>query len=389
MKKKIFFIIWGDPKFYQTLIFLSQYLSEKNYEINIFCKKPKIDKDIIEEINFGKNTIIRFYPLNFKFLPNFINLIGFSFYCFFKFLSHNPEKIIFFNNKSIFCLGLIRIFKKINNKLIYHNFDFDNPANLKSLRERILSKLEFSLSKFVDFLVFPSIERANFFQNITKIDKLKFFEFKNCFPKKFTPIKSNSFKEFLDRNSISDKKIICYLGSIGPSHHLNEIIDSVKYLNNNFILIIGGASINNYSYNLKKRIENNNLSQKIFIFESITNSLWFEILFRSSLGLCFYEKTHLSHQHMAGTSQKFNNYLFANLPMLVNNNEDFLNFKKKFDIFETANPSDPKNIADKINNIFDNNNRFNELKKNLEIAFSEELNFEKQFEKSYKLFFGF
>ena len=92
---------------------------------------------------------------------------------------------------------------------------------------------------------------------------------------------------------------------------------------------------------------------------------------------------------MVGTSTKFNNYLLARIPMIVNNNDDFLNFKKKFDIFEIANPSDPKNIADKINNIFDNNNRFNELKKNLEIAFSEELNFEKQFEKSYKLFFGF
>ena len=92
---------------------------------------------------------------------------------------------------------------------------------------------------------------------------------------------------------------------------------------------------------------------------------------------------------MAGPSTKFNNYLLANIPMIVNNNEDFLNFKRKFDIFELANPSDPKNIAEKINYIFDDNNRFNELKKNLEIAFSEELNFEKQFEKSYKIFFDF
>ena len=92
---------------------------------------------------------------------------------------------------------------------------------------------------------------------------------------------------------------------------------------------------------------------------------------------------------MAGTSQKFNNYLFAKIPMIVNNNEDFVKFKKKFDIFEVANASDPKSIAEKINYIFDDNNRFNELRKNLEIAFSEELNFETQFEKSYKLFFGF
>ena len=147
MKKKIFFVIWADPKFYQTLIFLSQYLSEKNCEISIFCKKPKIEEDIIEEINFGKNTIIRFYPLNLKFLPNFINLIGFSFYCFFKFLSHNPEKVIFFNKKAIFCLSLIKIFKKINNKLIYHNFDFDDLANIKSFKEKILSKLEFFFFK--------------------------------------------------------------------------------------------------------------------------------------------------------------------------------------------------------------------------------------------------
>ena len=57
---------------------------------------------------------------------------------------------------------------------------------------------------------------------------------------------------------------------------------------------------------------------------------------------------------MAGTSQKFNNYLFANIPMIVNNNDDFLNFKNKFDIFETADPLDPKDIAKKINYILDN-----------------------------------
>ena len=62
--------------------------------------------------------------------------------------------------------------------------------------------------------------------------------------------------------------------------------------------------------------------------------IWYEILFKSDLGLCFYEDTNLSHNHMSGTSQKFNNYVFANKPMIVNNNNDFLSFKKKFDIFD-------------------------------------------------------
>ena len=389
MKKKIFFVIWADPKFYQTLIFLAQHLSENNCEINIICKKPRIEEDIIESFNFGKNTKVCFYPFNINFLPNFINFIGFSFFCCFQYLLYGPEKIIFFNKFSLLCLALIRFFKKKNSKFIYHNFDFEDPSTLKSIKEKILCKLEFIFSKFIDFLVFPLMERANFFQSITKIDKIKFFEFKNCFPKKFNPEKSNVFEKFLEENRIYNKHIICHLGSIGPAHHIKEIIDSIKYLNKNIILIIGGVSINNYHRELKKKIDDQNLSKNIFIFENIKNSLWFEILFKSSLGLCFYQIANLNHQYMAGTSQKFNNYLFANIPMIVNNNDDFLNFKNKFDIFETADPLDPKDIAKKINYILDNKERFIELKKNSKKIFNEELNFENQFEKSYKIFLDF
>ena len=55
---------------------------------------------------------------------------------------------------------------------------------------------------------------------------------------------------------------------------------------------------------------------------------------------------------MAGTSQKFNNYLFFNLPMIVNDNLDFQRFKKNHDIFDMVNPNNPRRIAQKINNLF-------------------------------------
>ena len=70
------------------------------------------------------------------------------------------------------------------------------------------------------------------------------------------------------------------------------------------------------------------MQKKVFIFEDISNELWFEILKYSNLGLCFYKPSVLSHKFMAGTSQKFNNYLFFKIPMLVNDNSDFKNFKK-------------------------------------------------------------
>ena len=87
---------------------------------------------------------------------------------------------------------------------------------------------------------------------------------------------------------------------------------------------------------------------------------------------------------MAGTSTKFNNYIYANLPMLVNNNNDFIQFKQKVDIFEIVNPQMPHDIAQKIKYLFNNSNRYEEIKKNLLKAFYSEFNFEKQFENSYK-----
>ena len=87
---------------------------------------------------------------------------------------------------------------------------------------------------------------------------------------------------------------------------------------------------------------------------------------------------------MAGTSTKFNNYIFANLPMVVNDNADFIKFREKLDIFEIANPEMPQDIAKKIKHLFNNKERYEKIKRNLSKAFNSEFNFEKQFENSYK-----
>ena len=54
--KKVFFVIWGDPKFYQTLISLSQKLSNNNFKVFIISRNLEKDKDVIKKVNFGKNV---------------------------------------------------------------------------------------------------------------------------------------------------------------------------------------------------------------------------------------------------------------------------------------------------------------------------------------------
>ena len=87
---------------------------------------------------------------------------------------------------------------------------------------------------------------------------------------------------------------------------------------------------------------------------------------------------------MAGTSQKFNNYLLFKIPMLVNDNIDFKKFKKKHDIFNLVKSNNPISIAKHINSLIKDKKRYYKIKKNMTNSFNNELNFEFQYLNSYK-----
>jgi len=383
--KKIFLIIWADPKFYQTLVFLSQKFSKNKFKVYIVCRNLTNFKDVIKKVNFGKNVKLLKSPnfLNAKF--NLLNYIIFNFFIVIHIILKNPKNVIYFNKKALFNIFFAKIFKK-KIKFIYHNFDFALLSSAKNFSERLLVRIEFFCSKKCNYLIFPSKERSILFKKDSKNSFSKYYYFMNCFPKKFNINNSLKFKKFLMLNKLQTKKIICHLGSIGPDHFLEEIIDSFKFVNDKFILIIAGSSINRFADHLKRKIEINNLKEKIYIFEDISNNYWYEILQKSDLGLCFYKQNSLSHRYMAGTSQKFNNYLFFNLPMIVNNNSDFKRFKKDFDIFEMVDANYPKKIAQKIQKLFSQKFRYKKIKRNMNKTFDKTLNFDKQFINSYEKF---
>ena len=77
---KIFFVIWGDPKFYQTLIFLCNKLSSHGHKILIISKKHEKKNDFIKDVNFRKNIKILNIPfIDFK-LFNIFNFTIFFLY---------------------------------------------------------------------------------------------------------------------------------------------------------------------------------------------------------------------------------------------------------------------------------------------------------------------
>lgn len=382
--KKFFFIIWDDANFYNSLVFLSKYLSENN-KIYIFCKKPEKNYDFAGNLDFGKNFEF-IYFFNRKIFSNKILYLFFFFKSIFYLKIKEPDYVIFFNSKSIFFIHLFKLMKRKLTKLIYHNFDYKIPLTTENLFSKFLHLFEIHCSKFADYLVFPSENRAKIYSKISNIDFSKFYVMQNCFPKRFVyPRDENDFKNILTK-IIKEKKVICRMGSIGPHHYISQTIDAFKVLSENYILILAGVDLNKYSETLKKKIFDEKLEKKVFIFDNINNSKWFEILKKSHMGICFYEEISISHKNMAGTSTKFNNYIYSNLPILANYNNDFIEFKKKKDLVELTDPQNPDEIAKKIEYILTNSKRYNELKSNISDAFNNDLNFEYQYEQSYKKF---
>ena len=154
---KFFFIIWGDPKFYQTLIFLAKSLSKKGYKIYIFSKNTNRQKKIIGNIDFGKNTKIIEVPDFLSGYLNFVDFTLFSIFVSFKTFLIKPQNFIFFNKKALLISIILNLFKKKKTKFIYHNFDHDLSKNTDKINEKILIKLEYISSKNCEYLIFPSL----------------------------------------------------------------------------------------------------------------------------------------------------------------------------------------------------------------------------------------
>ena len=86
---------------------------------------------------------------------------------------------------------------------------------------------------------------------------------------------------------------------------------------------------------------------------------------------------------MVGASTKFNNYLYANIPFLVNKNRNFITFQKHWKFYNIVNLINPKNISNSVNTLSLNKKLYANLKKNGKEFFNESMNFEYQFNKFF------
>lgn len=369
--KKIFFLIWANPSSHQVILPIIKRFS-KFSKIYLFSSSSKkielLDKKDSNFSKYCKHIKVPFLK-NQKFI-NKLSLIYFLVISFLHILYNKPKYVYIIDKYPLILTYLIKFF--LTTKVIYHNLDYEPIA--KGLFQKMIKNIELKSVKYIDLLIFSHNMRAKQFFKDSKIKK-KYIIFYNSLPTDFYKKYKN---EYFKNNK---KKRLFYFGSIGPGHGLFELIESVKFMDENLNLEIYGWVVNqNYYSKIKEFIKKNNLDKNIKIRINVKDFVWKSKMMDAHLGIALYEIKSLSHKFMFPASQKINAYLAAYLPVLVTSTKDNKDFLAKYKC-GISTKLNPKIIAKNINLIFKRKNFYSSLKKNSRNAFFNEFNFEKQFQK--------
>ncbi len=375
---KVLISIWADPAMYLATTFTARILSENCESVDLLYRKPNAHFDVAGDVKFGSRS--RLHPVGGGHAGwrDKIDYVKFIIKSVMLALREKPDVIIGYNT-----LGFVVAYSasKISpsSKLIYHNFDFDTSEKGLGFLGRLLKRLELFAARRADVTIFPAPERASKYQEMAELNR-KPLSVMNCFPRSWPRQKTGELQSLLKNKGLCFDQLVVHLGSIDPFHGIEATIRSVLQWNGNWGLIVAGFSNGSYLEEMQDLVHELDLSNRVIFLTSVSNSLWYDCLYSSHLGICLYEPCNLSHAYMAGTSQKFNNYLVAGIPSIVSNSPDFIAFVEKYKTSKVAEATDPISISQAVNSLLCNPKEYAEYCHAVKQAFESEFNFEKQFE---------
>ena len=164
----------------------------------------------------------------------------------------------------------------------------------------------------------------------------------------------------------SDTKTILYQGSLNVGRGLEQMIDAMEFIDNANLIIIGDGDITNQ---LKERIQSKKLENKI----EFKGRIPFEDLMietsKADLGIALEENLGLNYYY--SLPNKLFDYIQAGVPVLVSPFPEMQKIVNEYNIGTVYDHKTPQALADKINEIFDLENRYQKWKDNTRTAAQE------------------
>lgn len=253
---------------------------------------------------------------------------------------------------------LLKVFNR-KAKIVYDAHELETEMNgMKEMEKKIRRLIEKILIKRVNAIITVSKLIAESYARIYHIEEpalvLNAPKYTDC-------VKNGRFRKEFDIPD--DKIILLYHGGFGPGRGIKNIIKSIKFIKSNVcIVFMGGGTLVDYIRNKTKEYPG-----KIYYKPTV---LPFEVLHYAAsadIGLCLLENTCLSYYY--SLPNKLFEYLMAGLPVIISDFPEMERIaKKEYNCGLATDPTQPNEIASKIDELINNKKLFEEFKTNAELA---------------------
>lgn len=291
----------------------ANYLAQQGYEVDVYLSNVDSETYITPEITNKANLIcahdrVKIVLLNDIFFYNRVFL--------------KKKKYLFiigFDIGGLVRAGIVGILSKT--PFIYHSLEF---LEYTLCRFNKLKFIEFLLCKFLErffskraTLVFTQDSlRANFLAKDLKIPEEKIKIVYNSPLGEIVTQKESYFHEKF--NIPREKKIALVTGSLGIAHGTEDIVLSVKYWPQDFVLVLHGW-LDNYVERVFKT-EMEKYPKRIFLSTDLLPHSKKNIIFQSvDVGFVYFKPINNNFKYAAGSSGKFYDFIRNGKPVIGNN----------------------------------------------------------------------
>lgn len=182
-----------------------------------------------------------------------------------------------------------------------------------------------------------------------------------------------------------DRKILIMQGAgINPERGYEEAVLSMKFLNEDFLLVIAGSGT--ILEELKNLVSENNLSSKVSFIPKLPFETLPYLTSQASLGLSLDKPN--SMNYVFSLPNKIFDYIHAGLPVITSSVPEVRKIVEEYKVGVCIDNITPENIADAIKEIFEDEDRLKEFRRN-SIEAREVLNWENEQLKLDEIYSGY
>jgi glycosyltransferase involved in cell wall biosynthesis len=249
--------------------------------------------------------------------------------------------------------------------------------------QRFLLRFEGRSLRKADFTIFPEISRAEIYRTRYKLRKDIEIAY-NC-PRLRLGTEERDLKTEL--NIPNNAALMLYLGGVGGSNGIEEAVRALPELPNLYFVLVGWYSEPGYEKKLTDLATELGVGERLLWRGSTGNKWsWYN---NADIGYCVYAPTEIRRRFNATASNKLMESIAAGLPVIAGPSADFVDVVEKLGLGICAKEITPSALAEAIRSLLSNKSRLSQIRERGKSLHKTELNFEKQYEVSFRRVLGY